>query len=216
MIKRKRIAAVVMVGVMLCMAAFTGCGETDKNGGNGSADSQLSAELSSGGDEDVITYELKLTYANSKYVETGDESLPKVNRDGAAVIHLEGKNAAEKDMSENLEFAVKVALDILRDDPETHGGSADDETCVTEAFGIGDVVVEEGLCTIDLTGDELLDQNMYSEMYFIIQTVDTILNSFDEITGVAFTVNGEPAEALSYFSLTGTFDKDSVDSMING
>ena len=57
---------------------------------------------------------------------------------------------------------------------------------------------------------------MYYEMYFIIQTVDTILNSFDEITGVAFTVNGEPAEALSYFSLAGTFDKDSVDSMING
>lgn len=215
MIKRKRIAAFVMAGVMLCMAAFTGCGETDKNGGNGSADVQSSAELSSG-DEDSITYELKLTYANSKYVETGDESLPKANRDGSAEVQLAGKQESDKELTENLVFAVKTALEILKDDPKSHGGSSDDETCVTEAFGIGDITIEDGLCTIDLTGDELMNQNMYTEMYFIIQTVDTILNSFDSITGVVFTVNGEADQYLSYYSLAGTFTKDSVDSMING
>ena len=76
------------------------------------------------------------------------------------------------------------------------------------------MTVKDGVCTIDLTGDELMDQNMYTESYFIFQTVDTILNSFSEISAVQFTVNGEAADSLSYMSLDGQFTRDTMAEML--
>ena len=59
-----------------------------------------------------------------------------------------------------------------------------------------------------------MDQNMYTEKFFIVQTVDTILNSFSEISAVQFTVNGETVDSLSYMSLDGQFTRDTMAEML--
>ncbi len=217
MIKRNgKFTAFVLTGVMVCMAAFTGCNGANTQGGGAdiSADKpQSSAELSAGDDANTVSYEIALTYANAKYVETGDESLPEVIRDGSATVTVDKSAVADEDAA--LAFAAKSAIDLLKDDPSQHGGGADDETYVSDVFGVGDVTVKDGVCTIDITGDELMDQNMYTESYFIFQTVDTILNSLSEISAVQFTVNGEPADALSYMSISGRFTRDTMAEMTN-
>ena len=216
MIKRNgRYAALILAGTMMLMTAFTGCG--DKAQGGRAADPsksepQSSAQISAGESENTVSYEIALTYAHAKYVETGDETLPEVNRDGSAIITVDKSTVADND--EDLAFAVKSTIDLLRDDPSQHGGGADDETYVSDVFGIGNVTVKDGVCTIDLTGDELMDQNMYTEKFFIVQTVDTILNSFSEISAVQFTVNGEAADSLSYMSLDGQFTRDTMAEMV--
>lgn len=211
MIKRNgKFTALILAGVMVCMSAFTGCNGANTQGGG---DADVSAELSAGDDANTVSYEIALTYANAKYVETGDESLPEVIRDGSATVTVDKSTVADEDAA--LAFAAKSAIDLLKDDPSQHGGGADDETYVSDVFGVGDVTVKDGVCTIDLTGDELMDQNMYTEKYFILQTVDTILNSLSEITAVQFTVNGEPADALSYMSISDQFTRDAMAEMTN-
>lgn len=216
MIKRNgRYAALILAGTMMLMTAFTGCG--DKAQGGSAADPsksepQSSEQISAGESENTVSYEIALTYANAKYVETGDETLPEVSRDGSATVTVDKSTVADND--EGLAYAVKSTIDLLKDDPSQHGGGADDETYVSDAFGIGSVTVKDGVCTIDLTGDELMDQNMYTEKFFIVQTVDTILNSFSEISAVQFTVNGEAADSLSYMSLDGQFTRDTMAEMV--
>lgn len=220
MLKRK-ITALALTFTVACACMLAGCGadSSQENGGQASAqtpsDQQQSAFMySEGTDDDSVTYELNMTYANSKYVETGDETLPRVNRDGRAEVVV--AKADNDDTRQTMIYGVLTALTLLADDPAQHGGGADDETYVTDAFGIGDITIEDGICTIDLTGDAVMEQNMYTERFFIIQTVDTILNSFDEITGVAFTVNGEHTDALSYMSIDSPFTAADIESMING
>lgn len=199
------------------MAAFTGCNNATAQGGSASDQpsdqTQTSAELSAENSDNTVSYEIALTYVNAKYIETGDESLPDIIRDGSATVTLDKSTVADDDAG--LAFVAKSAIDLLKDDPSQHGGGADDETYVSDVFGIGDVTVKDGVCTIDLTGDEVMDQNMYTEKYFIIQTVDTILNSLSEISAVAFTVNGETVDSLSYMSLDGQFTRDTMAEMVH-
>lgn len=218
MMKRNgKFTAFILAGAMLCMAAFTGCNNATPQGGSASDQpsdqTQTSAEQSAENNDNTVSYEVALTYVNAKYIETGDESLPDVIRDGSATITVDKSTVADNDAG--LAFAARSAIDFLKDDPSQHGGGADDETYVSDVFGIGDVTVKDGVCTIDLTGDEIMDQNMYTEKYFILQTVDTILNSFSEISAVAFTVNGETVDSLSYMSLDGQFTRDTVAEMVH-
>lgn len=217
MIKRKgKFIAFALAGVMICIMSFAGCSgaQSKEDKSSSAADSvqqSSSQELSSSEENDKLAYEISLTYANSKYIETGDESLPKVIRDGSATVTVDKSAAADED--EGLAFAAKSAIELLKDDPSQHGGASDDATYVSDVFGVGDVTVKDGICTIDLTGDELMNQNMYTEKYFILQTVDTILNSLSEISAVQFTVNGEAADALSYMSIDGQFTRDTINEM---
>lgn len=220
MIKRTgKLSAFILAGVMVCMAAFAGCGVSQAQGGETDSDktgeSVQSSEQagSSGESENAVSYEIALTYANAKYVETGDESLPQVIRDGSATVNVGKNDAADEDSS--LAFAVKSAIELLKDEPSQHGGGTDDATYVSDAFGVDNVTVKDGVCTIDLSGDGIMDQSMYAEKYFILQTVDTILNSFSEISAIQFTVNGETADSLSYMSIDGQFTRDTMAEMIH-
>ena len=76
---------------MICIMSFAGCSgaQSQEDKSSSAADSvqqSSSQELSSSEENDKLAYEISLTYANSKYIETGDESLPKVIRDGSACM----------------------------------------------------------------------------------------------------------------------------------
>jgi hypothetical protein len=208
--RRIKISALALAVALVCMMALAGCDETTTSGG-GSASLPVSgsAVLSTeNGTDDTVEYALKLTYANADYVDEGDDSAPKILREGNGTVTVDSADA------DSLEYAVKSAIEMLKDTPSAHGGSEKAETLVTDAFEISDVNIENGVCTIELTGDELMDQYMYTEMFFVYQTADTILNSFDEINAVRFTVKDSEVAALSYMDLSEEITADDMNSLL--
>ncbi|MGN1350155.1 MAG: GerMN domain-containing protein [Anaerovoracaceae bacterium] len=200
MMKNKRKwTALVLAAMLLALAGLTGC--TTETQGGGSAEPSVSAENpSSSGEEQTYIYDVVLNYANGNYIETGDESLPKLIAVGSRVQLEEA----------DLTAAADQALQLLKDNTPALVSSVTPNpvTCVGDEVNVHVTEISGGRCVVDLSGESLMSQNMYTEMFMIYQIAATLMDSFDEISSVHFTVDGEETEALSYMDLTGDYTKE--------
>lgn len=197
---RKRWMAAALCAVLFVMAGLAGC--TAENQGGGSAEPSVSAEIpsSSSGDAQTFVYDVELNYANGAYVETGDESLPKL-------IPVSSRVQLEE---ADLTAAADQALQLLKDNTPALVSSATPNpiTCVGDDVNVHVTEISGGRCVVDLSGDSLMSQNMYTEMFLIYQIAATLMDSFDEISSVHFTVDGEETDALSYMDLSGDYTRE--------
>ncbi|MBR6500080.1 MAG: GerMN domain-containing protein [Firmicutes bacterium] len=139
-----------------------------------------------GGPEDVQEeqlpdYPVKLYYVSSEYLETGDESIE-------PMIMTEVLVPTDGEMSDFYDI-YDIALDILT---EVMGEGMD---TMVKVEMVNDTTVTDGVAVVDFNGEAMHGGSM-EEVYLIEQVVRTLVKSFDEITTVQFTVDGQTVDSL--------------------
>ncbi|MBR5001678.1 MAG: GerMN domain-containing protein [Firmicutes bacterium] len=139
-----------------------------------------------GGSEDVQEeqlpdYPVKLYYVSSEYLETGDESIE-------PMIMTEVLVPTDGEMSDFYDI-YDIALDILT---EVMGEGMD---TMVKVEMVNDTTVTDGVAVVDFNGEAMHGGSM-EEVYLIEQVVRTLVKSFDEITAVQFTVDGQTVDSL--------------------
>ena len=139
-----------------------------------------------GGPEDVQEeqlpdYPVKLYYVSSEYLETGDESIE-------PMIMTEVLVPTDAEMSEVYDI-YDIVLDLLT---EVMGEGMD---TMVKVEMVNDTTVTDGVAVVDFNG-EVMHGGSMEEVYLIEQVVRTLVKSFDEITAVQFTVDGQTVDSL--------------------
>lgn len=123
-------------------------------------------------------YPVVLYYANSKYIETGDESLQKLFpvsssvRGNADTVYLNTVLALQN-TPEDEKYATLVRKDIT----------------------VKKVWTDKNIAYIDIAKENLNGSSL-QETFFIDQIVNTLIDSFEEIKSVQFLIDGKTAESL--------------------
>ncbi len=212
MLKNKflRIALCVLITAVIA-AALPGCNNTSKSSdGSNTApagDSTAPAESSEEKPEglDISEYGVKLTYANYDYIESGDDSKEKLIRNVDSTVF------GSPDSTDR----IAALIEKLRKVPE---GVPKAETLVSDMFRIKSVSLKlaDGTCTIDLDGEKVKSAGMYDEVFFVYQIVDSIFNSFSDVTSVRFTLDGKTADTLNdYMDISKPFTAEDVEAFNN-
>ena len=207
---KSRFVRVVSLVVVLAMmlALLPGCGNTSKNSSNSGTSSVSDNNPPSSPPEgkpngsDVSEYAVKLTYANYDYIESGDDSRDKLIRNVDSTVF------GSPDSTDR----IAALIEKLRKTPE---GVPNAETLVTDIFRIKSVSLKlaDGTCTIDLDGKKVQSAGMYDEVFFVYQTVDSILNSFSDVTSVRFTLDGKTVDTLNnYMDISQPFTAADVEA----
>ena len=206
----RKITAIITCIILLTVTfAFTACDKDSKDqGGNSnisSADNNDERDSDKGNDdkddkdkgEIEAVKEIKLSFANSEYVESGDESLPKL------IVGVKGEISVSEDKAKE----VAAAIEQLKNVPD---GVANAETFVTDEFKIGDIKFNDKNCTIDLS-EEVIEADLNTEQFFVYQVVNTLINSFDDIESVSFTVKGNAVDTLAgHMDMSNPFTAEMV------
>ncbi len=216
MLKRKgfKPAALLLV-LMLTVFGLSACAENTTGGKSSSAPGEtplsVSEEEGAGETEQnkMQTYDVSLTYVNEQYIIEGDESLEKLVTDVSGTVEApEG--------AEGLPEACEKTLELLRAVPE---GNSDLTTVISDRFKINSVKVDEnGQAVVDLaafTDDAGMDN--YTEQFFIYQVTGSLVNSFEEVKSVTFTVDGQAVETLGgHLDASAAYTINDVDSFNAG
>ena len=168
--KRKRLAsALMMMALITALVLAGGCGLAEVPG---EPEKPMPEEKE---------YSVTLYFAHSGYVESGDESLPKlVEVPNFPMTAQEGRQYFQ------------LIDSALREVPE---GTSSAATLITEAIQINDVVVDDGIAIVDLSSEGLNNGSM-AEAYVISQIVESLRASFPEVQQVQFLVDGTVPESL--------------------
>ena len=190
---RKVIAVIAMMAVLLTVA---GCGA--RTPGPGQSPNQS-----------AVNYEVDLTYVNLAYIDSGDEMIDKFVDDVEQIISVEAMDTKEAQLS----FAVMEAIELLKTVPDRLSDRA--VTCVSDRVPVKNVQVTSAgpnaHCVVDIDGAGAMEMDSYTEMFFIYQIADTILDSFDSIESVSFTVDGKEVDGLNHMDLSKPFTDDVLD-----
>lgn len=186
-------AAALLLTMMLVVFGLAGCGDGQNNNGGGSsapvgsADPSVSSEEPDTGDE-AQAYEVALTYVNAKYMEEGDESLDKLIKD------VSGRVEVSKD-AEGIDEACQKTVELLQQVPD---GRTDLMTSVSSKYKINSVKVgADGAAIVDLAAfSDDTGMDNYTEQFFIYQITGSLIDSFEEVKSVKFTVDGKEVETL--------------------
>ncbi|MGI6205260.1 MAG: GerMN domain-containing protein [Anaerovoracaceae bacterium] len=210
--KSSKIRSIFAVTLALLLTlAFAGCSSSSTSdtgsGGSGSSDStSVSADTGSAdssSESDQAEFQALLSYVNYDYIETGDESQPKLLR------KIETTVTSDKDTEEAKIEALINALATVPDD-----GSAA-ETVVDGRVTINFVKISGNNAVIDVSSSGLDNLSEMDEQYFIYQITDSVLNTFDDIDGVRFTVDGTNTDILVTIDISQPFTRDSVSEFLN-
>lgn len=197
--KRRNIKLLALAAaVVMAVAAFAGCSlnQTSTNVSNSTSSG------SSAAGEEGVTAQVKLTYVNDAYDGTaGGERL------------IRGVDAEVK-VAEDDDAAVIMAMfELLKTVP---ADLANASTCVNDSFTVGSVKVKSGVAFVDI---ESVNENVNAdtEQFFVCQIADSVIASFDNISAVKFTVNGEEAQSLAgYADVSSALTRDVIDSFNDG
>lgn len=145
-------------------------------------------------EEQQVNKQLKLYYANSDFIVTGDESKGALVEYDGISIYVPEKTPKGMTDEEAASYAYTEAITHLWQVPEALKNA---NTLVTEKFGIHNITCKDGTAYVDLIGKNLKDGGgSLEESIFISQIVETLTNSFHEIKQVQFLVDGKKAETL--------------------
>lgn len=198
--KIKKITAVALCLTMMATAfVFAGCDKVDKKDGSNSA-TNSSEQTNGGGSEDAATVkQVELSFASEKYINDGDESLEKL---------IDGVDATIKTDKNDTVHQIEALITLLKTVPEGTEGAV---TFVTDDIEIGDITVDGTKCNIDLKGN-LSGLDLYTEQFFVYQIVDSVLDSFDDIKSISFTVDGKTVDTLGgHMDMSQAFTEKSID-----
>ncbi len=196
----KFVAIVALIGVLF---VFTGC---DTPSG------QQGGQPSTGEKEQV--YQVELSFASLEYIDSGDDTIDKFVDDVDSTVTVEKRDSEEAMLSN----AIIKSIELLKEVPDTISSKA--VTCVYDSPAVLGVTVKGksgtnvtgAHCTVDISGDGAYDMDSYSEMFFVYQIADTILDSFDQIDSVSFTVDGDAVESLAHMDISKPFTDDILDA----
>lgn len=190
---RKVIAVVAMIAVLFVMA---GCGARTTGGDT------------PGPVQDTTAYPVELTYVSLAYLDSGDESIDKFVDDVDQIVNIENMESKEAMLS----AAIYETINLLKVVPDNISDKA--VTCVSDHVPVNAVTVLQsgpnGSVEVDIDG-AAMDMDSYTEKFFIYQIADTILDSFEEIENVSFTVDGVKVDGLNHMDLSKPFTEDMVD-----
>lgn len=127
----------------------------------------------------VQNYRLLLYYANTEYIETGDEDVPKMME--PLVVKM--RSTPAEVYTDTIEYLMQIPSD-----PKY-------TTMVPESLIINSTEVEDGTAFVDLSSRNLNGGSL-QETIMITQIVNSLLKSFDEVDRVQFLVDGAPAETV--------------------
>lgn len=198
--KIKKITAVALCLTMMATAfVFAGCDKVDKKDGSNST-TNSSEQTNGGGSEDAATVkQVELSFASEKYINDGDESLEKL---------IDGVDATIKTDKNDTVHQIEALITLLKTVPEGTEGAV---TFVTDDIEIGDITVDGTKCNIDLKGN-LSGLDLYTEQFFVYQIVDSVLDSFDDIKSISFTVDGKTVDTLGgHMDMSQAFTEKSID-----
>ena len=185
--------------MMATAFVFAGCDKVDKKDGSNSA-TNSSEQTNGGGSEDAATVkQVELSFASEKYINDGDESLEKL---------IDGVDATIKTDKNDTVHQIEALITLLKTVPEGTEGAV---TFVTDDIEIGDITVDGTKCNIDLKGN-LSGLDLYTEQFFVYQIVDSVLDSFDDIKSISFTVDGKTVDTLGgHMDMSQAFTEKSID-----
>lgn len=183
--------------LLMGLFALSGCGEPQSAGGgatsgmsgdvNSSTSVQEPEQEPSADQPEAQVYEVALTFVNDKYIAEGDESLEKL------ITDVSGSVEAAPD-EKGIDGACLQAVELLKNVPE---GQADLMTVIGKDMKFNSVTVDsEGVATVDLAEIPADGMDNYTEQFFIYQIASTLINSFSEVSGVAFTVAGQQVDSI--------------------
>ncbi len=196
-VRRNRIAVLLAMLTAILMM-FAGCGSSESTGttGNANVNSEASSPVSSEEDspgETTESFTALLTFANYEYIESGDASEEKLLRKISRTVSLSSADEAVQ---------IEAAIQALASLPADVDGA---ETFVGQNIAVKSVEISGSTAVVDLEENGLDEASMYDEEFFIYQVTDTILNSFRDITGVRFTVEGTNTDSLNYMDISSPF-----------
>ncbi|WP_324825036.1 GerMN domain-containing protein [Sinanaerobacter sp. ZZT-01] len=128
--------------------------------------------------EEKISSDLKLYYVNDEYVATGNEDLNQMKEPYEVTIQTKPKDAYLEAVSKLKEAPLDGYVTML-----------------SEQIIIQSVKVEDGTAFVDLSSKNLSGGSM-EEGLLVNQIVLTLLDSFDDIQQVQFTLDGGVTESL--------------------
>ena len=123
-------------------------------------------------------YKVKLYFANTKYIETGDESLDRVI-------------AIDKEIEGDKNSIYKNTILALKEKPKDDSY----DTLIRDDINILDVYVKNNIAYVNISKENLHGGSL-EEIFFIGQIVNTLIDSFKEVESVQFLVEGEKIESL--------------------
>lgn len=129
--------------------------------------------------EPLVEYHAETYYISSEYLETGDETLEPLSI-MRRYIELPADEAGQ---------VYGIVLGYLTE-PIRDG----EDTMVKEGM-IRGVTVADGQAVVDFNG-ELMHGGSMEEVWLIEQVVRTLVKSFEDISTVRFTVDGETVDSL--------------------
>lgn len=159
---------VLMFGLILVLVlGFAGCG-----------DSGAGDDMEGMGNNGVI----QQYYGNADYL------LDSTNAENAELCEpVEYKLECDKDDNPYLEAV--LSLQTLPEEGDQYC------TMLSEAYTVNNVTLNDGVAYVDFSAENLEGEEM-TETILIDQIVYTLSNSFEEITAVYFTVDGETKDTL--------------------
>lgn len=152
--------------ILVLLLSFAGCG-----------DSGASSDMSGKGNDGVI----KQYYGNAYYM------LDSTNAEYEELC--EPVSFELKDEGDNIYLAAVYSLKYL---PEEGGQYC---TMVNDSYVINSITVGDGIAYVDFSSENLTGDAL-TETVLIDQIVYTLSNSFEEISAVQFTVDGEMRDTL--------------------
>ena len=182
----------MLLVMLMALFALSGCGEPKSGdgagtGSGGDTNLSVSAEEPSAEQPKEQVYEVALTFVNDKYIAEGDESLVKL------ITDVDGSVSVPAD-EKGIDEACLQTIELLKKVPD---GQADLTTVIGSDMKISSVKVDsEGKATVDLEEIPADGMGNYVEQFFIYQITSTLMNSFPEVSGVAFTVAGQQVETI--------------------
>lgn len=207
-IKRAGILLLALA-LVLALAGCAGGSGSSSVSSNSSESSQTSSEAESGQsaegssqDDENTTFTARLSFANFEYIESGDDSYDKLIRNVDTQVTAAG--SSEKDR-------IEAAVNALRTVPSDRKGA---ETMVNDLFDINFIKVSGSSAVIDLSGKTVQNAGDTDIVMFIYQVTDTILNTFPDIDGVRFTVDGTNTDELGSEDISAPFTKSMVNEFL--
>ncbi len=128
--------------------------------------------------EDVKKYDVKLYYVNDEYVATGNEALSQM------------QEPYEVSLQAKPEEVYAEALSKLKESPLDGY-----DTMLSQDVVIRSVKTKDGMAVVDFSSENLSGGSM-EEGLLVSQVVLTLLDSFDTIQEVKFTLDGEDTDSL--------------------
>ena len=132
-----------------------------------------------GNDESLEGYPVSLYYASTLYISEGVDEV-----NGELMPPVEQRVEAQEG-DQYLQ-----ALNLLEQPPEDES-----YTTIISPGTFQDVTVEDGIAYVDVLSDRLGSGSL-TETIFVDQVLYTLMQSFEEIEGVQFLVDGQSAESL--------------------